>query len=368
MLCKAPFLGLTIDPSGAIVLCCASKDRDYLKTNINDIESLNDFFLGPEYQHVRDTMIKDGIRGLQQCKGCWKATEGYAAEIDNYNSKTPSDPLTIKYLEVTTSNVCNQTCVMCSSYFSSKWRKLEAQFNRHAFPSFYLNDSAVDKILEVLPTLEYLQIKGGEPFADKNNLKILKTLSQVNPTCEVIITSNFQALPREWLDVLKMLPNIRAYASIDGVHRVYDWIRGGSFEETTSNMELFYNETGIKLVVNPCISVYNLLHFYQIKDYFKDKNYIEDILHNNIVEYPDYLSPSLLPERAIDKATFIQKTIFNESNNLTKIRSWHSLESGKDPEEMVELRKQFRSHTEQMNKVRGFNIFDLEPELIPIFK
>ena len=367
MLCKAPFLGLTIDPSGVIVLCCATNNRDYFKTNINDIESLNDFFLGPEYQHVRDVITKDGILGLPQCRSCWKAVDGYWEEINNYNSKNdPSDPLTIKYLEVTTSNVCNQTCVTCSSYFSSKWRKLEKQFGRDASPSSYLNDSAVDKILEVLPTLEYLQIKGGEPFADKNNLKILKGLAETNPTCEVIITSNFQVLSDEWLSVLKLLPNIKAGASIDGVGESYNWIRGGNFEDTVANMELFYSETGNKVIVNSCVSIYNLFSIDTINDYFKEKDYVEEILFNNIVDYPHYLSPKLLPKHVITKATRIQKVLHtNRGNNLSKLDSWCD---SKPDEELKALQAQFMQHTEQMNRVRGSDIFDLHPQLMRIFK
>lgn len=367
MLCKAPFLGITVDPSGTIVLCCATSNKNYFKTNINDVESLNDFFLGPSYQHVRDIMAKDGIKGLPQCQTCWKAIDGYWEEINNYNNKNnPSDPLTIKYLEVTTSNVCNQTCVTCSSYFSSKWRKLESQFNRSVFPTFYLNDSAVDKILEILPGLEYIQIKGGEPFADRNNLKILKALSEVNPTCEVIITSNFQTLSDEWLSVLKLLPNIKAGASIDGVGKSYDWIRGGDFEDTVKNMELFYNETGNKVTVNSCISIYNIFSIDPINDYFKNKDYVGEILFNNVVEYPHYLSPKLLPDYIITKATRIQKALYTEKgNNLKRLASWRGSKSNK---EIEALKKQFITHTEQMNQVRGFDIFKLHPELNEIIE
>ena len=367
MLCNAPFLGLTIDPSGSIVLCCATNDRNYLKTNINDIDSLTDFFLGPEYQQVRDIITKEGIKGLPQCKSCWKAINGYWEEVNNYNSKNdPSDPLTIKYLEVTTSNVCNQTCVTCSSYFSSKWRKLEKQFNRNSFPSFYLNDSAINKILEVLPNLEYIQIKGGEPFADRNNLKILRELAKVNPTCEVIITSNFQMLSDEWLDVLKLLPNIKAGASIDGVGELYDWIRGGNFEDTVSNMELFYEKTGIKVMVNSCISIYNIFNIQDIHDYFKDKDYAGEILFNNVVEYPYHLSPKLLPQHIITKATCVQRVLYTEKgNNLKKLDSWVN---SKSKEEIESLKKQFTLHTEQMNKVRESDIFVIHPELYDIFK
>ena len=302
MLCKAPFLGMTIDPSGILTLCCNTSDRNYFRTNITDVDDLSEFFLGEKYNYVREIMKKDGMFGHRQCKHCWAAKDGYWEEINNYNTKTYSEPLKIRYLELTTSNVCNQTCVTCSSYFSSKWRKIESQFGRDIHPSSYLKDESIEKIMKVLPDLNYIQIKGGEPFADRNNLKILKRLAEVNPNCEVTLTSNFQNISEEWWPVLKLLRNIKAGASIDGINETYDWIRGGNFSDTESNMQKFFMITKNRVTVNVCISIYNIFELKSISDYFTGRPYIKNILLNNIVTYPNELSISLVPREKIEFA------------------------------------------------------------------
>ena len=71
MLCKAPFLGLTIDPAGWLSLCCATNDREYFSTKITDVEDLNKFFLGEEYEDIRKQMKRDGLGSVLQCVNCW---------------------------------------------------------------------------------------------------------------------------------------------------------------------------------------------------------------------------------------------------------------------------------------------------------
>lgn len=356
MLCKAPFLGLTIDPAGWLSLCCATNNREYFSTKITDVEDLNDFFLGEEYDHIRKQMKEEGIGSVSQCTFCRGSLSGKWTEVNNYNTKHYSEPLKIRYLELTTSNTCNQTCVTCSSYFSSKWRKIEKHFNRTAFPSYYLTDASVDKIFKVLPDLKYLQIKGGEPFADKNNLRILKELAAVNPSCELIITSNFQNIPDEWYDALALLKNIKVGASIDGIYETYDWIRGGNFDQTVANIEKFYKITNIPVIINTCISLYNISVLDEIYNYFKDKEYVDHILFNNLVEHPRHLSVKLMKKSKIIELAPASDKKFNN------IRSVEPL-----TQEPVFI-KGFFQHTEAMNKIRGFNIFDIQPELYDIFK
>lgn len=354
MLCKAPFLGLTIDPSGWLTLCCNTTDREYFKSNITDVNDLSDFFLSDKYQHIRDKMKTDGMLEIKQCKNCWSAANGFFNEIHNYNKKSFSEPLKIRYLELTTSNVCNQTCVTCSSYFSSKWRSLEPKFGRNVFPASYLKSDSIKKILKILPDLKYLQIKGGEPFADKNNLKILSELSLVNPDCEVILTSNFQNINDEWWPILKKLKNISAGASIDGVGKSYDWIRGGNFELTLYNMQRFKYETGNYVIVNVCVSLYNIFILKEIYDFFVDKSYVSGVIFNNVVLYPDMLSPKLL---SLSELNIALEKFGNDSNNL--LGNIKKLELNYNSG----LRKKFIDHTNIMNSIREFDIFKIQPEL-----
>ena len=356
MLCKAPFLGLTIDPSGLLALCCATNNREYFKTKITDVEDLNDFFLGEKYDNIRKQMKEGGIGSLPQCTSCRGSLSGEWTEANNYNTRHYSEPLKIRYLELTTSNTCNQTCVTCSSYFSSKWRKIEKEFNRPISPSYHLEGDSIEKIFKILPDLKYIMIKGGEPFADKNNLRILKELAEVNPSCELTIISNFQNIPDEWYDTLMLLKNMKVSASVDGINETYDWIRGGNFDQVVANMKDFYEVTGERVIINTCVSLYNISVLDEIYNYFKDEEYVGPILFNNIVEGPQHLSIKFM------KKSSIIELVGDKDDKFSNIRSVVTI----DPKEY--LIKQFFRHTETMNKIRGFNIFDIQPKLYHIFK
>ena len=363
MFCKAPFTGLTIDPAGWIVMCCNTGDREQFGVKITDVEDLNEFFRDQQYQRVRNTISKEGFEAVPECWRCTKAIQNnMKSEVHNYDRYTPSKDLTIKYLEVTTSNVCNQTCAMCTSYFSTKWRKIERHMPEWAqenHPTFAMSDASIEKILRVIPGLDFLNIKGGEPFADKNNLKILTKAAETNPDCEIIITSNFQNIPDEWFEPLSKLKKLCIGASIDGVGKTYDWIRGGNFENTYANILKFKEKTGAHVGINMCTSIYNLYNLKETQEFFE--GYSQNFY--NVVITPPFLSPNLIDPIKLKKLLLEQYDydIRNISSNLWNI----------DPvEEYIknQMRERFFEYTEALNKVRGFNIFDVHRQLYDIFK
>ena len=378
MLCKAPYLGITIDPAGNINMCCNTMDREQFGVKITDVDNLEEFFKGKSYDKLRNQMSTVGMEGIKNCKVCWVVNQGLEAEITNYDRRAEyvtqggipgfsapdpykkfsiEDPIKLTYLEMTTSNVCNQTCVMCDSFFSTKWKKLEHHFDRGVNPTFSMSDESVDKILDSLYNLKLLQIKGGEPFADKNNLKILTRLVEVNPDCRVILVSNFQHIPDEWWPVLMALNCLQVGASVDGTHEMFDWIRGGSFDKVTENINEFNRLIDCKFgfSINMCISIYNLYNIKATQEYFKD--YTCNVY--NVVTHPMHLSPSIIPKDKLQKIIEDEygddKT--NVSPNLLNVK--HVIDQ--------DLVDKFHSHTKTMNMVRGFDVYDIEPRLKTLF-
>lgn len=363
MFCKAPFTGLTIDPAGWLIMCCNTGDREQFGVKIDEVEDLQEFFLSKQYESLRNKIKKDGFESVPECWRCTKAVErGGKSEVHNYESYTPSKDKQIKYLEVTTSNVCNQTCAMCTSYFSTKWKKIESrmpEWSRNNEPTFAIKDGSLEKILKVVPGLDVLNIKGGEPFADKNNLKILIKVAETNPDCQIIITSNFQNIPDEWYDPLSKLKNIVIGASIDGIGKTYDWIRGGDFENSYFNIKRFEEKTGVRPSINMCVSLYNLFNLKETQDFFE--GYTQNTY--NVVVSPPFLSPNLMNPFKLKKHLLRQYNynIRGISSNLWDITPVEDYIKN-------QMRERFFEYTEAMNKVRGFDIFDIHPELWDIFK
>ena len=370
--CRVPSVSLNISPQGDLTLCCIAG----LHTigHISKVNSLEDFFNSSVMDYYRDELAKGNIETLNPCNKCYKWNkEGFTTfrnRIEDYFT-FPRDELDkkaravgmnvpIRHLEYTLSNICNQSCAMCSSWFSHTWKEIDKKFGRKVYPLAKLNEESIEKIEKVLYGLDYIEIKGGEPFADIRNLRILKKLIEVNPKCNIQIVTNMQSITPEAMSILKQLPNIKLFASIDGVGKVYDWIRGGNFEKTVSNMENFYNETGNTIQIGTTITLYNFYSLEKIQEYFENKPYIHNIAYDNWARGPLYSTALCLPEDMFNKRLEELKQKINIVSIKWETRSkYHTL---------YDLKQLFLEETEKMNEHRGFNLFDHVPELKEWYK
>ena len=194
-LCYIPFHGLAIDPSGYLTFCCMdypqSNDepeltRWFQSEHINDVNDIEEWWQKNYKQVWNDYTTKD-ISSCFPCSKCFKGVhrnksttvqESFDRNLESGKLKwvfTWDNPK-IRFLEFTTSNICNQMCVMCNSRYSTQWYDHGKDFgNTPKFDTKLLkiNDQSVDKIKKLLPQLSHIMIKGGEPLADMTNLELL---------------------------------------------------------------------------------------------------------------------------------------------------------------------------------------------------
>tara|TARA_B100000609_G_C17204903_1_gene430351 strand:- start:726 stop:1922 length:1197 start_codon:yes stop_codon:yes gene_type:complete len=317
MKCLVPETGLTINPIGEIVLCCAGDN--VAVEHIKNIDNITKFFNSDVYDNIREKFkLKDFPEQCEVCKVHWEA--GRIARFDSYNrfsfptykEDIANETIPIRFLEITTSNVCNQMCVTCSGKYSSKWAPYEQEAvdiglhwrnENHKFHTqqYRMTDNDVDKVLDIVPHLQHLTIKGGEPFADPNNIKILQKLAETNPKCRVEICTNFQLVTQSVIELLHRIDEVHIQASIDGVGSLYNWIRGGNFEKTVNNINRYHEYAKRKIVIVSTVSIYNWMHLPELIDYWKDIKGVDRVSMANIVTYPQYCSPLYLKTNQIEE-------------------------------------------------------------------
>ena len=384
-LCKSPFTGLYIGPQGHIVLCCMS--QNHRLEHIDDIEDLEEFYNGPKVENIRKQLEAGDYATMYPCRVCYqrecrdlhpmkKLMEGsqtYENFDEDWKKRKEGKNRPIRYLEYTLSNLCNATCATCRSEWSSLWAPLDKKFGRKVTPIAKLSESAIPKIEKILYGLERICIKGGEPFADVRNLRILKKLFEVNPNCIVSIVSNCQTITKEAMDILKMGKNINLQASIDGVGKTYEWIRSGNWERTCNTMKRYHEETGNSIHVITFTSLYNFFILDQIDDFFKDFKPVWCNTFNNYAVHPHYVRPDLLPEHIFNKQMEKLKKVLRKqpdviSHSLLK-QKWEDLGKDKELAEHYYIgtpeknRYFFFKEMDKMNKHRGFDLCDHIPEL-----
>jgi MoaA/NifB/PqqE/SkfB family radical SAM enzyme len=396
-ICALPFNGITVSARGEITLCCSTPHLplSYLK----DVPDLNSFYNSAEMNYFRTEMEDGRIGALNTCRECFKQnSEGHRTLITTVNEtwlyaltkdfdadwhlRKQGKAAPLRFLEYTCSNICNQTCATCSSFFSSKWRDIEkdfsgeenTQFGRQVHQIQSLTDDDIQKILKILPDLNVLVIKGGEPWADKNNIAILNHALDVNPKCGFLIVSNMQAISESTFKMLakvkaNAVEDFRVCASIDGTGRVYDWVRGGSFDKTVDNMQRYYEVTGQKINVIPFISIMNYFEIERIIEYFTDKEYVKGIVFWNISAYPAYIRLQNLPKAIVDERQAVLAAVLPKlREKVEKTGKFllyepllHDIRAD-DPFSMAQL-KQSIQWIEKMNQIRGFRLQDHVPEL-----
>jgi sulfatase maturation enzyme AslB (radical SAM superfamily) len=95
--------------------------------------------------------------------------------------------------------------------------------------------------------------------------------------------------------------NVVVNVSIDGIHDVYDHIRGnGDFAQVEETVKIFKRFPNVKYVVGACtVQAGNALQLPQIIDYFL--NTMGIVFYSHRVNYPNVLSAQCLPKKYKDK-------------------------------------------------------------------
>lgn len=362
-LCKMPYVGIVINPQGNLSYCCMGVREIYNISHIEEVEDLNDFFINSTKLNEVREMFKSGLYDkIVPCSECYiKEKQGIKTfrNIINEKHQETIDVVGIQYLELTSSNICNATCSTCNSKLSSSWKKFDHIFGREPHPIMQLSDSSIAKIIKILPKLKWMMLKGGEPFADKNNFHILEELFKCNPECKVNFVSNLSILKDYQINILKKKStNLDIYVSIDAIGDLYNWIRSTDFNIVDANMKRLYEECGLKSKITITLSAYNLFNLHELVQYFDSKIYVNEIDFSNILHKPQQCSIGALPKEIVEIQ--IKKLLsFNWSFKLTS----SSLEFLKSFSAYAENVDDLLSHIHKMNSIRKTNLFHLVPEL-----
>ena len=324
---------MTINAHGYLTHCCALPH--YQVIHVDDVSSLTDAFNNhPSFIEFRNSTPTP-------CQECFTRINGLLPQpLFSISSGK------IRYLEFTSSNLCNATCSMCGEFSSSLWAGKVTR----------LSENAYDKIMDVLPDVEKLVIKGGEPLADVRNIKILERYLKVsNGTVDII--TNGSLLPKCVLNT-----RVNLGVSIDGTHQLYNWIRSTDWDTVINNIKKFYQSTGNGVTVQSVISLYN---FFNIEDYlkfFNDKRYVKRIEMNHWVHHPHHSSVQCLPEKLLlqqrEKNIKIMEKYNKNSRyslvDMSKLKYKNKKNCSKD---------KFFRRVSEINKMRGFDLLDVVPEI-----
>ena len=350
--CLHPFTGLATREDGAIKVCCRSQPIGWIQD-----ETLESAWNNKNMRRVREQVLNNEIPA--ECVPCFdleaQGVESLRqrhirdsfpdARINLYPNaldKLADDysmPFEFPTIEIKINNLCNLKCRMCNPLDSTQWKDWEQVEQFYEEEGNYLvdavrklgltrapyiglfEDSAEfwENLEKLLPYFRRVEFAGGEPLMDPTHYRILDMLAPYGENIEIKYATNGTVTGikggRTIHDYWPKFKNIVVNVSIDGLHDVYEYIRGnGKFEEVEENIKIFKSFPNVKYVVGACtVQAGNVMQLPDIIDYFL--NTMGIVFYSHRVNYPNVLSAQCLPaeykEIVINRLTKMKETVSN---------------------------------------------------------
>ena len=232
----------------------------------------------------------------------------------------------IKYLDLKLGNICNLKCRICGTHSSSKWiaeqqhydkqDNHEEKHTRHSWPE--TNKEFWQQLEELLPTLEYIDFTGGEPFMIKEQFELLKFCVEKGYAKNIGIhyNTNGTQLPNEALEsIWPHFKTVDVQFSIDGIGEQFEYQRHpAKWDRALEVLQAFKNKQSKQFTVGICHTI-NIFNVYYIPEFLKWAEEFGISVYLNSLHYPNYYNVKCLPMYAKRQ---ISKKLSGHSNPNVK--------------------------------------------------
>jgi len=304
--CPVPWTGLMYNFDGSIKNCIRSSApigniHDHpVQEIVNNVKNIHTRFNmiinepGPrcspcyELETAKNSfdIISDRIFYLKELK---------AVSLDTYDEPTTFDLHTV---DVRWSNLCNFSCVYCSSEFSSQWAsELGIKINT---PEEEKKKEFKEYIFKHAAQLKHVYMAGGEPLLMKENLEFLELLKEKNPAVNLRINTNLSKVDTRIFDLICTFKNVHWVISIETIEEEYEYIRhGGKWTDFTDNLNTV-RTLDHKVSFNMLHFILNYQSIFGCIDYLKSLGFHNNSFIIGALLQPDYLNIRHLPDSMLN--------------------------------------------------------------------
>jgi sulfatase maturation enzyme AslB (radical SAM superfamily) len=408
-----PFTGLATREDGAIKICCRSQPIGWIQK-----ESLEQAWNGDNMREVRRQVLSGEIPDV--CKPCFdlenQGVESLRqrhirgnipeARINLYPNALDdlqedyTMPFEFPTMEIKLNNLCNLKCRMCNPLDSTSWKDWNEVKPFYEKEKNYLV-STVAKLVRVpgqyigsfdntdnwwasfeklLPHFRRVEFAGGEPLMDPQHYKILDMLKPYGKNIEIKYATNGTTLGigrgRTIHDYWPYFRSVAVNVSIDGIHDVYNYIRGnGDFSQVEDNIKEIQKIPNVSRVVGAFTAqAGNILQAAECIDYFINKMNI--VFYSHRVSYPNCLSAQVLPQELKQESIRRLEAVQTRLISFNNIKQYPLLEQVtqqqiKDNINYLKANDQhhlwldFLEFNRQLDTTRNQCLLDIVPEFRP---
>jgi MoaA/NifB/PqqE/SkfB family radical SAM enzyme len=264
------------------VLACCGLTPDQIQP------VLNNMLQGAKHMACNScwSLESKGIQSLREIKN---STLDNLLDLDivtMYENAAGEKAHPVYMYKIETNNICNSTCVTCSSKYSSAWKKLEQDNAETPYSTvrflannqgLYFDKKSLDH-QEVFPidyaNAKFINFFGGEPTYDPTVYTILRQLVEHrNTNCFISFTThgNFD-FTIDQKNLISKFPRMHINFSIDAIDKKFEYVRYPlSWEKLNRNIK-WCRDQGIEISANWTLSSLTMFYFDEIKTWFKDNN------------------------------------------------------------------------------------------------
>jgi sulfatase maturation enzyme AslB (radical SAM superfamily) len=309
-------------------------------------------------------------------------------------------PFEFPTMEIKLNNLCNLKCRMCNPLDSTSWKDWDEvvpfykKENNYLVPTverlvktpgqyigpFDDTDKWWESFEKLLPHFRRVEFAGGEPLMDPQHYKILDMLKPYAKNIEIKYATNGTTLGiKGGRTIHDYWPHFRSVAvnvSIDGIHDVYNYIRGnGDFNQVEENIKEIKKIPNVSRVVGAFTAqAGNILQAADCIEYFLETMGI--VFYSHRVSYPNCLSVQVLPEELKDVAYHRLEAIKNKIQNFALIQKYPilseiTLQQIQDNQNYIRAKDQsylwedFLKFNFALDSTRNQQLLAVVPEFIP---
>jgi MoaA/NifB/PqqE/SkfB family radical SAM enzyme len=377
--CILPWIHFFHEPDGKITPCCSANKQQVTFGNLQDFDTVDELINSPGMLQVRKDMLAN--KQSIACSNCYRQ-ESHGLESFRLSKNSDVDGIDIaellantdadgtlhnfkmQYWDARFSNICNLKCRMCGPGYSHSWAQ---EVNKKVNGSYIIQahkdtDSWDDIIARYgdLSKLREVYFAGGEVFFQQEHWQMLEHLKRLErKDMRLTYVTNLTRLSMgeyKIEDYLTYFTNVLFIISMDGIDKVFEYIRSGSdWEKFTANITAI-QKFNVKIRFNIVITVYNILQIDQILAFIDslgiklyDLTVANDPRDQNITNLPDELKTL-----AINRI----KASPHYSNRLDAVISYMQ-------QPPVASWNRVISRTRELDATRGENILEVVPEFAP---
>jgi MoaA/NifB/PqqE/SkfB family radical SAM enzyme len=237
-MCYAPYTSMFFSRAGYMSPCYATYHENSDKWPDTSIEHA--WFKG-ELSKVREHIaLNDLDYSCNFCKPFFLSKNFGSLLLNKYEPYSFGKSKYPQIMEFELSSRCSLECIMCDGNLSMAIRK-----NREKLESYaeVYDQRFVNELKPFIPHLKMAEFTGGDPFLIPIYYEIWDLIHEINPKCQILITTNANTMTPRIENMLEKFTNLHFNISIDSLDRThYEQIRvNANYDKVLENMLRFIN-------------------------------------------------------------------------------------------------------------------------------